>query len=157
MIMSGMPMCSRVPVISRFLGIAIAILYNDHEPPHFHATYAGHRITVGIRDGSTKGRFPRRAGWSAMGARETLMDELVAVVEARHVREHVLWLRFSDGLAGEVDLAGRLRGPVFEPLQNVALFAQVRVDPELQTIAWPNGADLAPEYLHELCASRAAA
>lgn len=85
------------------------------------------------------------------------MDELVAVVEARHVREHVLWLRFSDGLAGEVDLAGRLRGPVFEALENVAFFAQVRVDPELQTIAWPNGADLAPEYLHELCAPRTAA
>ena len=30
-----------MPVISRFLGIAISILYDDHEPPHFHATYGG--------------------------------------------------------------------------------------------------------------------
>jgi hypothetical protein len=82
------------------------------------------------------------------------MDDLIAVVEARHVREHVLWLRFSDGLSGEVDLAGRLRGPMFEPLRDVVFFSQVRVDPEIQTIAWPNGADLAPEFLHELCAGR---
>ena len=85
------------------------------------------------------------------------MDELVAVVEARHVRDHVLWLRFSDGLSGEVNLVGQLQGRVFEPLKDVEYFAQVRLDPELQTIAWPNGADLAPEYLHKLCASCAPA
>lgn len=85
------------------------------------------------------------------------MDELIAVTEVRHVRDHVLWLRFSDGNAGEVDLAGRLHGRVFEPLADVHYFAQVRVDPELQTIAWPNGADLAPEFLYELWRSRAAA
>jgi hypothetical protein len=85
------------------------------------------------------------------------VDELEAVVEARHVRDHVLWLRFSDGLSGEVNLAGRLQGRVFEALKDVAFFAQVRLDPELQTIARPNGADLAPEYLHKLCASCAAA
>lgn len=85
------------------------------------------------------------------------MDDLIAVVEARHVVNHVLWVRFSDGLSGEIDLAGRLRGRVFEPLQDVGFFAQLRVDPEIQTIAWPNGADLAPEYLHDLCASRVAA
>ena len=85
------------------------------------------------------------------------MDELIAVVEARHVREHILWLRFSDGLSGEVDLAGRLRGAVFEPLKDVAVFSQVRVDPEIQTVAWPNGADFAPETLHGLCVSHVAA
>lgn len=85
------------------------------------------------------------------------MEELIAVVEARHVRDRLLWLRFSDGLSGEVDLAGRLRRRVFEPLADVAFFARVRIDPEIQTVAWPNSADLAPELLHELCASRAAA
>lgn len=47
-----------MPVISRFLGIAIAMLYRDHDPPHFHATYGEHEITVGIRDGVVTGRFP---------------------------------------------------------------------------------------------------
>ena len=50
-----------MPEISRFLGTVIAILYRDHEPPHFHATYGEFEITVGIRDGLVTGRFPQRA------------------------------------------------------------------------------------------------
>lgn len=61
-----------------------------------------------------------------------------------------LWLRFSDGLEGIADLADELDGPVFEPLRDPALFAGARLDPELHTVAWPNGADLAPEFLHTL-------
>ena len=61
-----------------------------------------------------------------------------------------LWLRFSDGLEGIADLADELDGPVFEPLRDPALFAGARLDAELHTVAWPNGADLAPEFLHTL-------
>jgi hypothetical protein len=50
-----------VPEISRFLGIVIAILYREHNPPHFHATYGSYDITVGILDGVVTGSFPRRA------------------------------------------------------------------------------------------------
>lgn len=50
-----------MPVISRFLGITIVILYRDHEPPHFHATYGDFEITVTIRNGAVTGRFPPRA------------------------------------------------------------------------------------------------
>lgn len=60
----------------------------------------------------------------------------------------MLWLRFSDGVEGEADLTDWLTGPVFEPLQDVERFAQVRLDPPF-TIAWPNGADIAPEALYE--------
>jgi hypothetical protein len=74
---------------------------------------------------------------------------MVRLVEARYVREYVIWLRFSDGLAGEVDLRNELDGPVFEPLRQLAVFQCVRLHPELHTIVWPNGADLAPEFLHE--------
>jgi hypothetical protein len=74
---------------------------------------------------------------------------MVRLVEARYVRDHVVWLRFSDGLAGEVDLRDELDGPVFEPLREPAAFQCVRLHPELHTIAWPNGADFAPEFLHE--------
>ena len=56
--------------------------------------------------------------------------------------------RLSGG-AGEVDLAEELWGPVFEPLQDHTLFSQVRFDPESATVTWPNGADLAPEFLYE--------
>jgi len=70
------------------------------------------------------------------------------VVEARYVRDHVVWLRFRDGLAGELDLLPHLRGPVFEPLMDPVVFRGFRLD--FDTIAWPNGADFAPEFLHEL-------
>jgi len=50
-----------MPEISRFLGIVIGILYRDHHPPHFHATYGEFEITVGIENGIVKGEFPRRA------------------------------------------------------------------------------------------------
>lgn len=75
--------------------------------------------------------------------------DLVDVTAVRYVRDYVVWVRFEDGLEGEVDLRSSLRGPVFEPLKDLEYFRQVRVDPELGTITWPNGADIAPETLHE--------
>jgi hypothetical protein len=73
---------------------------------------------------------------------------MVDVVEARHVHDHTVWLRFEDGTAGEVDLAGELKGPVFEPLREVQYFKRFLVSPDLGTISWPNGADFAPEFLY---------
>ncbi|WP_082863304.1 MULTISPECIES: DUF2442 domain-containing protein [unclassified Oleiphilus] len=49
-----------------------------------------------------------------------------------------------------MDLSEALLVPIFEPLKGKAIFSKVAVDPELETIVWPNGADLAPEYLKEL-------
>ncbi len=60
-----------------------------------------------------------------------------------------LRLTFSDGASGVIDFAAELWGPLFEPLKDPARFAEVRVDPECGTIAWPNGADFAPEWLYE--------
>ncbi len=48
----------------------------------------------------------------------------------------------------QVDIEPLLSGEVFQPLRDPEFFAQVRVDPVLQTVVWPNGADLAPEYLY---------
>jgi hypothetical protein len=69
-----------------------------------------------------------------------------------HLGGYRLRLTFADGLTGDVDLASRFAGslgPVFQPLRDVDYFAQVTVDEELGTIVWPNGADLAPEVLHD--------
>ena len=71
------------------------------------------------------------------------------VLEARHVRDYVVWLRFRDGTAGEIDLEPVLRGPIFQPLKDVAAFREFFIHPEFETLAWPNGADLAPEFLHD--------
>jgi hypothetical protein len=73
---------------------------------------------------------------------------MVRVTDARHVRDYVVWLRFSDGTEGEIDLRKELHGEVFEPLRDKKLFHSLTVHPEWHTIAWPNGADFAPEFLH---------
>jgi len=69
------------------------------------------------------------------------------ITDSRYVAGHTVWLRFSDGSEGEVDLSNELYGPIFEPLRNIELFRQVVLHPELRTLVWPNGADFAPEFL----------
>ena len=71
-----------------------------------------------------------------------------SVIEARYVRDHTVWIRFKDGSEGEVDLSSELWGPVFEPLKDIQYFRSFKVA-EYGTIAWPNGADIAPEFLYE--------
>lgn len=74
------------------------------------------------------------------------------ITAVEHLGGFRLRLSFADGLVGDVDLADRLAGevgPVFEPLQEVEYFARVSVDAELGTVVWPNGADLAPDVLHQ--------
>jgi hypothetical protein len=74
---------------------------------------------------------------------------LVHIVEAEYIGDYKIWLRFDDGAEGEVDLAGELTGPVFQPLRNLLAFRQFRLHPELRTLVWPNGADFAPEFLRD--------
>lgn len=70
----------------------------------------------------------------------------IHVLEAAYRGDHRVWLRFDDGLSGETDLSGELTGEVFEPLRDPSYFARFVVD---DTLSWPNGADFAPEFLHE--------
>jgi hypothetical protein len=62
--------------------------------------------------------------------------------------DYRLAVTFADGLSGVVSLRDRLFGPVFEPLRDEHLFAEAFVD-EFGAIAWPNGADLAPDAIYE--------
>jgi hypothetical protein len=74
---------------------------------------------------------------------------LMDIVGARALGDYRLHLRFEDGVEGVVDLAPHLSFQgVFEPLRDPAYFAQVRVDADLGTVAWPNGADLDPDVLY---------
>jgi hypothetical protein len=74
---------------------------------------------------------------------------ILHVREAKYLHDHVLWLRFNDGAEGEVDLTDELTGEVFTPLQDIERFKQFSVDPDLETVVWKNGADIAPEFLYE--------
>jgi hypothetical protein len=71
------------------------------------------------------------------------------IVEVEVVRHGVLRLAFEDGLSGEVEFHDRLSGPVFERVRTVEGFAEVFVDPESGTIAWPGDVDVAPDTLYE--------
>ncbi len=75
---------------------------------------------------------------------------MLHVTQAEYKGGFCIRLRFSNGAEGVVDLKDSLWGPVFEPLKDVREFAQFTLSPEMRTICWPNGADLAPEYLHDL-------
>ena len=71
---------------------------------------------------------------------------------AEYVHEYTIRVRFTDGIEGEVDLHDELWGEVFEPLKDTEAFRAFHLDKELNTIAWPCGADLAPEFLYERAA-----
>jgi hypothetical protein len=75
---------------------------------------------------------------------------ILRVVEVSWAGGTCLRLAFNDGRRKLVDLRSLLVGPVFEPLRDVDVFSQVRLDPMCGTVVWPNGADLAPEALHAL-------
>ena len=74
--------------------------------------------------------------------------DVIVVRDAQLLDGFTIRLRFSNGEEREIDLTPYLHGPVFEPLRkNPELFRQMYIEGE--TIAWPNGADLAPETLYE--------
>jgi len=70
------------------------------------------------------------------------------ITEAKYLCDYKVEVFFNDGKRGIADLSEAIKGPVFEPLKEKSFFAQLTVDKELETIAWPNGADLAPEYIY---------
>jgi hypothetical protein len=75
--------------------------------------------------------------------------ELVCVRAVRLVRDLRVHLTFTDNSEREMDLEPYLHGPIFDPIRtDPRLFAQVYVDPETETLTWPNGADIAPETLY---------
>ncbi len=72
------------------------------------------------------------------------------ITDVEVLHDHVVRLRFADGVDKSIDLDLYLHGPVFAEIRsNPTVFASVKVDPDAGTIAWPNGADLAPDVLYE--------
>lgn len=71
------------------------------------------------------------------------------LVAVRVAAPCILAVRFDDGTEQIVDLSPILHGELFEPLRDPELFAKARLDPEIGTVVWPNGADLDPAVLHD--------
>jgi len=74
------------------------------------------------------------------------------LVSAEYIDGYQIKVTFSDGTSGSIDLEAELWGEVFEPLKDLNTFRSFVLDPELKTIVWPTGADLAPEFLYQQAA-----
>jgi len=74
---------------------------------------------------------------------------ILRILEYEVCGPHTLLLTFNDGASKQVNLLPLLDGPIFEPLRDPIYFARVALDPVAGTVVWPNGADFAPEALHE--------
>jgi hypothetical protein len=72
------------------------------------------------------------------------------VKNVAYVSGHKLLLSFEDGSTRLVDLRQHLDGEVFEPLKDINYFRTARLNPDLDTVVWPNGADMSPGFLYEI-------
>jgi hypothetical protein len=71
----------------------------------------------------------------------------IHVEKAQYISDYKVWLSFSDGAQGEIDLSSELYGEVFEPLKDISFFKSFTL--EGHTLSWKNGADFAPKFLRE--------
>jgi hypothetical protein len=78
---------------------------------------------------------------------------LPSVTKARYVRDYLIEVKFNDGKKKLIDFEPWLTGPIFKPLKSKAYFKKFFIDGP--TIAWPNGADIAPETLYEAATVKA--
>ncbi len=78
------------------------------------------------------------------------MRKFVRVRSVIYLRGFQVSLEFTDGTTREIDLEPYLHGPIFEPVRtNPNVFQSMRVDPDMGTIVWSNGADIDPDVLYQ--------
>ena len=72
------------------------------------------------------------------------------VIDASYLGGYKVKIRFENEEVRIVDLSDHLDGPVFEPLRDVSYFKQFKVNPDIDTVVWPNDADFSPDFLYEI-------
>jgi hypothetical protein len=77
-----------------------------------------------------------------------MAHEIYRISSFQKVAPFILSIQFDDGTSQTIDFRPVLKGDLYGPLQEPALFDQVRIDPEVHTLVWPNGADFDPAILH---------
>lgn len=78
-----------------------------------------------------------------------MVHPIYQVLSYEIIAPYTLLIRFNDNTAQTIDFEPILTGPFFGPLRDLALFNQVRLDLEVHTLVWPNGADFDPATLHD--------
>jgi hypothetical protein len=77
-----------------------------------------------------------------------MAHEIYRISSFQKVGPFTLRVQFDDGTFQIIDFHPVLKGELYGALQEPALFDQVRIDPEVHTLVWPNGADFDPAMLH---------
>jgi Protein of unknown function (DUF2442) len=85
-----------------------------------------------------------------------MAHEIYRVCSFQKAAPFTLRVQFDDGTSQIIDFRPVLKGELYSPLQEPTLFDQVRIDPEVHTLVWPNGADFDPAILHNWSDSGAA-
>jgi len=75
--------------------------------------------------------------------------KLYKILNVKICGNYTLELTFDDGLKKVIYFKPVLFGEIYSPLREIAMFNKVKVDPEVFTIVWPNGADYEPSILHD--------
>ena len=78
-----------------------------------------------------------------------MAHEIYRISSFQKVAPFTLRVQFDDGTFQIIDFRPVLKGELYGPLQDPTLFDQVRIDPEVHTLVWPNGADFDPATLHD--------
>jgi hypothetical protein len=73
---------------------------------------------------------------------------IIAVTAFEHVGPYTLRLTFDDETNQTIDFSPILYGNIYGDLRDISLFNQVSIDPDFETLTWPNGADFDPATLH---------
>jgi len=71
------------------------------------------------------------------------------IVAVQPLAQYRVWIRFSDGIEGEVDLSDLVGKGVFALWNDPAQFARVSIDPQSHTLTWPGGIDICPDTLYQ--------
>lgn len=72
------------------------------------------------------------------------------VRKVKYVEDYKVILTFDDKKTKLVDLKDHLDGEIFKPLKNISYFKKMKLDSDLDTIVWDNGADISPDFLYEI-------
>jgi hypothetical protein len=72
------------------------------------------------------------------------------VKDVKYVSDYKLLLTFNDEITKIIDLKPYLKGNIFEPLKNIDYFKTVKINSDIDTIVWENGADISPDFLYEI-------
>jgi hypothetical protein len=78
-----------------------------------------------------------------------MIHPIYRVIAYQIIAPHTLRVQFDDGVEQVIYFEPMLAGRIYRPLREVTVFNQVRIDPEVHTLVWPNGADFDPATLHD--------